>query len=89
MSTERRSQEVRCLVEGNSIRSTCRITGVARNTVAKLLLDLARGCAAYHDEHVRNIGSKLIQCDEICSFVGWKEKNVPEHRQGEYGIGDI
>ena len=89
LTTEKRTAVVRCLVEGNSIRSTCRMTGIARNTVAKLLLDLADGCAKYHDEHVRGLDSKVIQCDEIWSFVGMKEKNVPREKLGEFGYGDV
>ena len=56
------------LVEGNSIRSTCRMTGVAKGTVLKLLAELGEACAAYHDEHVRNVSTRRIQCDEIWSF---------------------
>ena len=43
LSTERRAQVVGCLVEGNSIRATARLTGAAKNTVTKLLLDLGIG----------------------------------------------
>lgn len=76
---------VRCLVEGNSIRATVRMTGVAKNTVAKLLVDLGAVCAAYQDEHVRNLHCKRVQCDEIWSFVGAKQKNVPDERVEEWG----
>ena len=83
----RRVQVVRCLVEGNSIRATVRITGVAKNTVTKLLVDLGTACADYHDEHVRSVRSKRVQCDEIWSFVGAKQKNV-SMEQAEAGMGD-
>jgi IS1 family transposase len=77
------------LVEGNSIRATVRMTGVAKNTVVKLLVDVGTACAAYHIEHVRNITSKRIQVDEIWSFVHSKQRNVPREKWGEFGVGDV
>ena len=56
---------VSALVEGNSLRSTCRMTGVAMNTVLKLLAEVGTASAAYHNEHVRNVRSQRIQCDEM------------------------
>jgi hypothetical protein len=69
------------MVEGNSIRSTVRITGVAKNTVVKLLVDIGGACAFHHDKLIRNVTSKRVQCDEIWSFVGCKEGNLPEERK--------
>ena len=83
-----RAQIIRCLVEGNSIRSTVRITGFAKNTVTKLLVELGAACAAYQDEALRNLPATRIECDEIWGFVGMKAKSVPEERRGEPGIGD-
>jgi IS1 family transposase len=80
---------VSALVEGNSLRSTCRMTGVAMNTVLKLLAELGEACATFHDEHVRNVTAKRIQCDEIWQFVYAKAKNVPELMQGVFGFGDV
>lgn len=76
-----RAQIVRCLVDGNSIRATCRITGAAKNTVVKLLCDLGKACRAYHDHHVRGVTTKRVQCDEIWSYVFCKEKNLSEADQ--------
>jgi IS1 family transposase len=89
LSLTKRTQIVACLVEGNSIRATCRMTGAAKGTVLKLLRDL--GCAAreYQDKALRNLPCKRVQCDEIWAFVGAKQKNVPAERQGEFGIGDV
>src|ERR1700733_591198 len=80
---------VSALVEGNSLRSTCRMTGVAMNTALKLLADLGEACAQFHEEHVRNVRAKRIQCDEIWQFVYAKAKNVPEEKQGIFGFGDV
>ena len=87
LDSTRRAAVVSCLVEGNSIRSTSRMTGVARNTVTSLLLDLAEACAGYHDHHVRNLKVRRLQCDEIWNFVGAKAKNVSVEKKAE-GWGD-
>jgi IS1 family transposase len=87
MNTKQRAQVVAALVEGNSIRATSRMTGVARNTVAKLLVDLGTSCAEYHHRHVRNLRVNFLECDEIWSFVGAKKKNATPEKKAE-GWGD-
>lgn len=87
LSIEQQTRVIAALVEGNSIRATVRMTGVAKNTVVKLLLDLADKCAAYHDRHVRNLRVRRIQCDEIWNFVGAKAKNASPEKKSE-GWGD-
>ena len=76
LKTDRRSQILSCLVEGNSIRATCRMTGAAKNTVVKLLRDVGLACSIYQDKVMRGLTCKRIQCDEIWSFVGCKQKNA-------------
>jgi IS1 family transposase len=83
-----KTQVVRALVEGNSIRSTVRMTGVSKNTVIKLLLDLADACAAYHDANVRNLKVRRLQCDEIWQYVGSKAKNTSPDKKA-IGWGDV
>lgn len=87
LSKEQRIRVVAALVEGNSLRSTSRMTGVARNTVTTLLLGLAEACAGYHDRHVRNLKVRRLQCDEIWNFVGAKAKNTTPEKKAE-GWGD-
>ena len=89
LSTADRVRVVAALVEGCSIRATVRMTGVAKNTVAKLLVDLGTACEAYHDGHVRGLSTKRIQCDEIWSFCYAKAKNVPADKRGQFGYGDV
>ncbi|MES1240261.1 MAG: hypothetical protein ABUT39_01455 [Acidobacteriota bacterium] len=60
---------------------------MARNTVT--LLDLARVCAAYSDEHLRNLPCKRLQVDEMWEFCYAKEKNVPADKKGVFGYGDV
>src|SRR5947209_18925475 len=88
LSTDRRKQVVAALVEGNSIRATVRMTGVAKNTVAKLLVDLGTVCSLYQDRVMRDLRCERLQCDEIWGFVGAKEKNVKAEKR-EQGGGDI
>lgn len=89
LNTKQRTQVVASLVEGNSIRATVRMTGIAKNTVTKLLVDLGNACAKYQDETLRNLPCKRIQCDEIWSFCYAKEKNVPDELKGKLGFGDV
>jgi IS1 family transposase len=89
LNTAKRVAIVSALVEGNSLRSTTRMSGASINTVAKLLVDLGGACAHYQHDHLRNLPCKRLQCDEIWSFIGMKEKNVPAERKGERGVGDV
>jgi len=89
LSIEERAQVIRCLVEGNSIRSTRRITGFGRNTINRLLLALGKATSEYQDRTLRNLPSTRIECDEIWSFCYAKAKNVPEEHVGELGYGDL
>jgi IS1 family transposase len=88
LDSKTRAAVVACLVEGNSIRATSRMTGVARNTVDKLLIDLGAACSDYQDKTLCNLTCKRVQCDEIWSFVGCKEKNVPKQEKRQ-GRGDV
>ncbi|MGO8671194.1 MAG: IS1 family transposase [Capsulimonadaceae bacterium] len=89
LNNERRVAVIKCLVEGCSIRSTVRITGVAKNTVSKLLVDLGQACADFHNNNVIDVQARRVECDEIWSFVGCKEKNKPEDERGTFGRGDV
>ena len=89
LSTEKRAQIIRCLVEGNSIRSTVRITGAAKNTVTKLLVDVGKACSEYQDRVLVDLPCKRIECDEIWSFCYAKQRNIPKDKQGQFGIGDV
>jgi len=89
LSTERRAQILGMMVEGNSIRAIVRMTGVSKNTVAKLLEDAGEAFLAYHDKHVRGIAAKRVQCDEIWSFAGCKQKNVATAKRKDLAYGDV
>lgn len=89
LKAEKRAAVIAALCEGNSINSTCRMTGVAKNTVLKLLVDLGTVCAAYQDETLRELPCKRLQVDEIWAFVHAKAKNVPAAKKGIFGYGDV
>ncbi len=89
LSIERRAQILACLVEGNSIRGTSRLTGASKNTVTKLLVDVGEACEEYQGLVMRDLPCKRIQVDEIWSFCYSKEKNVPKELRGEFGYGDV
>jgi len=80
---------LRALVEGNSIRATVRITGVAKNTVVKLLRDAGRACEQFHNKVMVDLPCQRIQVDEIWSFCYAKQKNVPPKYKGTFGYGDV
>jgi IS1 family transposase len=86
LDTATRCQVIACLIEGNSIRATSRLTGVAINTVIKLAIDAGTACADYQDRVLRNLPCQRVQADEIWSFVGAKQKNVTEENGA---VGDV
>lgn len=88
MTREQRTRILHLLCEGSSVRAVSRLTGSAKNAILKLMADAGKACAAYHDEHVRDLESKRIQVDEVWSFVYAKEKNVPGAKAAPEGSGD-
>src|SRR6266566_1528047 len=85
----KRVQILSMLCKGSSMRSISRVADVSINTVTKLLVDAGTACAAYHDEHVRGVKSKRIQCDEIWSFSYSKQKNVATAKRKDLVFGDV
>jgi|SRR6267154_977805 len=88
LSTEEKVRVVACLVEGNSLRSTVRMTGIHRTSIQKLLVELGSVCSAYQDKMFRNLKCQRLQCDEIWSFCGAKEKNASTEKK-QQGWGDV
>jgi IS1 family transposase len=88
LATDKRAQILNCLVEGCSMRSTARLTGVAKKTVERMLIAAGEACADYQDKTMRNLKCKLLQVDEVWSFTYAKQKNVPKHLKDNEGVGD-
>ena len=76
LSLSRRTQIINCLVEGNSIRSTERLTNTHRDTIMRLMVEVGGGCAMFMDEEIRNLSCRRIQVDEIWSYVGKKQAQL-------------
>jgi IS1 family transposase len=86
---EARARILTLLCEGMSIRAITRVTGASKNTIAKLLVDAGRACAAYQDRVLRNLPCKRVQVDEIWSFVYAKKANLPHAKSAPVDAGDV
>lgn len=89
LSNERRAQGIGALIEGNSIRSTVRMTGVCKDAVTKLIRDMGDACAQHHNAAVRGVAAQRVQCDEVWSFCYAKAKNAPDAKQKGIWAGDV
>jgi IS1 family transposase len=89
LTTEKRAQIIGALVEGNSIRATVRMTGAAKNTVTKLLVDLGAACAEYQNGALRDLPCTTLEVDEIWAYCYSKQRNVPDEHKGTFGYGDV
>jgi len=89
LKAAKRVAVISALVEGNSVNATVRMTGVAKNTILKLLVELGAVCAAYQNETLRDLPCKRVQVDEIWAFCYAKAKNVPAEKKGTFGFGDV
>lgn len=85
LSTQDRARILSVLSEGMGINAACRVTGKSKNTILALLADVGRACALYQDQAMRNLSCTRIECDEIWSFVGAKQKNVTQDHPEGYG----
>src|SRR5215469_5610680 len=73
-----RAQVINCLIEGCSIRATVRMTGVAKKTVMRLLIEVGQVCADFQYEVFRDLPCRRLQLDEIWAWIYCKEKNRTE-----------
>lgn len=89
LSHEQRCAVIRCLCEGCSIRSTTRITGVAKNTIQKLTADVGEACLAYQDKVFQRLTVARAQVDEIWCFCYAKDKNLPDRMRDDPSVGSI
>jgi IS1 family transposase len=89
LPASKRVQILSMLCEGSSMRSISRVADVSINTVTKLLCEAGEACLSIHDELVRNVKSKRIQCDEIWSFCYSKQRAVEKAKAAPEGAGDV
>src|SRR5437764_14787861 len=78
LDSSTRENVISCLIEGCSIRATVRMTGVAKKTVMRLLFEVGMICADYQDRVFRDLNCKLLQLDEMWSWIYCKDKNRTE-----------
>lgn len=86
LSQDKKISILKCLTEGNSLRATSRIVGVARNTVTELMVSVGESCERYLDGAMINLKCSVLQIDEIWNFIGCKDKAV---KKGKVGLGSI
>lgn len=89
LSTEKRAHIVACLIEGNSLRATARLTGACFNSVLNFLPQIGRACSLYQDQVFRDLKCHRVQADETWSFCHCKAKNVPRAKAAPKGAGDV
>ena len=89
LPAETRITVLNMLVEGSSIRSISRVTGVSKDTVSKLLVDAGKACMEFHDQAVQDVHASHIQCDEIWSFCYSKQKNAERAKNVIDVAGDV
>ena len=89
LSTERKIQVIAALVEGNSIRSVVRMTGVAKGTIMRLLVEAGRACHEYQNLALRSLNCQRVQVDEIWQFCYAKQKNVTPEIAEKHIAGDV
>src|SRR5712691_1798418 len=85
LSRDKQIEVVAALTEGMSIRATARLTGINRETVGKLALDIGKGACELHDRVMVGVRVNRIELDELWSFVGKKQKQarLHEHTKGD------
>lgn len=88
LSTQDRARILTVLSDGMGVNAACRATGASKNTVLKLLADVGQACQLYQDRVMRNLNVERLEVDEIWSFIGMKQKNVPDDADPLLGLGD-
>lgn len=87
LKQEQQRAVIAALVEGNSIRSVERMTGIHRDTIMRLLVRVGNGCQALMDEMMQGLTCKVLQLDEIWAYVGMKQRVATAQGRGRE-VGD-
>ncbi len=85
LNAEKKAAVIAALLEGNSIRSTERMTGVHRDTICRLLVEVGDQCNDLMDGSMRNLRCGYVQCDEIWTYVGKKQGHKRQDDSPELG----
>jgi IS1 family transposase len=76
------------LVEGNSLRSTTRLTGIHRTTIMHLMNEAGDCLRKFLDVRMRHLNLRHVQCDEIWTFVRKKQARLTDEERNNEQIGD-
>ncbi len=76
LNSQKQEMVISALVEGSSVRSTERITGVHRDTILRLMVRVGNACEKYMDQAMMNLKCKKVQVDEIWCYVGKKQRHI-------------
>lgn len=86
LKREKQETAIAALVEGTSIRSVERMTGIHRDTIMRLGLRVGQGCANLMDSYMQNLKCQKVQVDEIWCYVGKKQGHLKDtDNAGELG----
>ncbi|MCA9230933.1 MAG: hypothetical protein KDA57_09795 [Planctomycetales bacterium] len=89
LAPEKQRMALQLLVEGSSLRSITRITGIHRTTVMNLLVRFGDACRQFMDEEILGLRLEHIQCEEIWTFVQKKQARVHVEDHHNHSIGDM
>jgi IS1 family transposase len=79
LKAEKQEMAISALVEGTSIRSVERMTGIHRDTIMRLMVRVGQNCERLLDEHMQHLTCKHLEVDEIWCFVGKKQRHLGLH----------
>ncbi len=88
LTPEQQLSVIHLLVEGNSIRSAQRLTGIHRDTIMRLLVEVGTKCREFLDQRMRNLHLQHLECDEIWTFVKKKQGRLTQEQASDTRIGD-
>jgi IS1 family transposase len=90
LKREKQIEVLHHLIEGNTLRSTTRLTGVHRTTIQNLLVDFGARCQQFMDHELRGLTLNHAEVDEIWTFVGKKQSRLTvDERRERHDIGDV
>jgi IS1 family transposase len=88
LDRDKQIQVLRLLSEGNSIRSTMRLTGIEKKTITRIVVRFGNQCRAYLDHKLTNLSLEHVQIDEIWTFCGIEEGHAKKRHLDTTRIGD-
>src|SRR5260370_29856629 len=89
LNVEKQSQILSALVEGNSVRSTSRMSGAHIGTILNLLVRVGDGCATLMDQTMHGLRCARLEVDEIWAYVGMKQEQAAMHPDRHGKVGDF